>query len=61
MSNYISNNTQFKRKTYAKGFSNHKGLDEFIQDSLDKYHFVEPMEEMYEATGIYSKIIVSNK
>ena len=53
--------TQFKRKTYAKGFTNHKGLDEFIQTSLDKYHFVDPKEEMYEATGVYSKYIVSNK
>jgi hypothetical protein len=65
MSNYTpstsTSNTQFKRKTYAKGFSNHKGLDEFIQDSLDKYIFVDPMEEMYEATGQYSKYIVSNK
>jgi hypothetical protein len=53
--------TQFKRKTYAKGFSNHKGLDDFIQNSLDKYHFVDPRDEMYEATGVYSKYIVSNK
>ncbi len=56
-----ANYTQFRRKTYAKGFNNHKALDEFIQSSLDKYYFVDPMETMYEATGIYSKFIVSNK
>lgn len=63
MHNYKSNqnNTQFKRKTLAKGFNNHKALDDFIQNSLDKYHFVDPMPEMYDATGIYSKFIVSNK
>ncbi len=54
-------NNQFKRKTYSKGFTNHKALDEFIQNSLDKYYFVDPMQEMYEATGVYSKFIVSNK
>lgn len=56
-----SNSTQFRRRTYAKGFNNHKALDEFIQNSLDKYHFVDPRDEMYEATGAYSKYIVSNK
>ena len=61
MSNTSNSNTQFKRKTYAKGFNNHKALDEFIQKSLDKYEFVDPLEEMYEATGIFSKFIVSNK
>jgi hypothetical protein len=61
MTNPITKDTTFKRKTYAKGFSNHKGLDDFIQNSLDKYYFVDPMEEMYEATGVYSKFIVSNK
>ncbi len=60
MSNQNSN-VQFKRMTYAKGFTNHKGLDEFIQSSLDKYYFVDPRDEMYEATGEYSKYIVSNK
>lgn len=61
MTNPITKDTTFKRKTYAKGFSNHKGLDEFIQSSLDKYTFVDPKEEMYEATGAFSKFIVSNK
>jgi hypothetical protein len=54
-------NTQFRRKTYAKGFSEHKVLDDFIQASLEKYHFVDPTEEMYLATGVYSKYIISNK
>ena len=56
-----SSNTQFKRKTYVKGFSDHKTLDDFIQNSLEKYKFVDPTEEMYTATGIYSKYIISNK
>jgi hypothetical protein len=61
MNNNYTSSTPFKRKTYAKGFNQHKAFDEFIQNSLDKYHFVDPREEMYEATGIYSKFIVSNK
>jgi hypothetical protein len=63
MSNNLLNqaNNPFKRKTIPKGFNNHKALDEFIQNSLDKYQFADPREEMYEATGVYSKYIVSNK
>jgi hypothetical protein len=61
MSNTSNSNTQFKRKTYVKGFNNHKALDDFIQKSLDKYAFAEPLDEMYEATGVFSKFIVSNK
>jgi hypothetical protein len=56
-----STSTQFRRKTYAKGFSDHKALDDFIQASLERYRFVDPAEEMYLATGVYSKYIISNK
>ncbi len=51
----------FRRKIYAKGFKDHRAFDEFIQNSLDKYKFVDASAEMYEATGTYSKLIVSNK
>lgn len=57
----ISANALFKRKSYSKPFTNHKGLDDFIQTSLDKYHFVDPAQEMYEATDGHSNFIVSNK
>lgn len=56
-----SGNSQFRRKTYFKGFSDHKALDDFIQNSLEKYKFVDPTEEMYLTTGVYSKYIISNK
>jgi len=50
-----------KRKTVYKGIIDHKAFDEFIQNSLYKYNFVEPWDELYQATGVYSKYIVSNK
>jgi hypothetical protein len=50
-----------KRKTFFKGIIDHKQFDDFIQNSLNKYSFVEPWSELYEATGVYSKYIVSNK
>lgn len=50
-----------KRKTVHKGIIDHKIFDEFIQNSLNKYAFVEPWNELYEATGAYSKYVVSNK
>lgn len=50
-----------KRKVINKGLIDHKLFDEFIQNSLNKYSFVDPWEELYEATGVYSKYVVSNK
>ena len=38
-----------------------KKLDNFIQASLDKYHFVEVTSEMQSVAGIYSKHVISNK
>jgi hypothetical protein len=72
MSNYnyhSSKDVTFKRKSMsttkvspAKAlFTNHKQLDDFIQNSLDYYGFVDPWQELYDATGIYSKFIISNK
>ena len=52
---------QFKRKIIPKVQSLHKTLDDFTQNSLDKYAFVEVDPLMLEASGIYSKHIVSNK
>lgn len=58
-----TNNRQneIKRKVIHKGSIDHKGFDEFIQNSLNKYAFVEPWKDLYEATGVYSQYIVSNK
>ncbi len=50
-----------KRKTVHRGIIDLKIFDEFIQNSLNKYTFVEPWNELYEATEAYSKYIVSNK
>ena len=50
-----------KRKTIYKGSIDHKAFDEFVQKALDKYSFVEPWDELYEATDTYSKLIISNK
>ena len=68
--NYSSGNKEFKRKSVSTTntkvgskalFTNHKGLDDFIQNSLDKYGFIDPWQELYNTTGIYSKFIISNK
>ena len=50
-----------KRKTIFKGSIDHKAFDDFVQKSLDKYSFVDPWDELYEATESYSKLIISNK
>ena len=38
-----------------------KNLDEFIQKCLDKFKFVEPKKEFYEATGNDKDLIISHK
>ena len=60
MSSNQNANKTFKRKQYAKGFSSHKKLDDFIQNSLDKYFFIDPWKELYDSAGVYSNFI-SNK
>jgi hypothetical protein len=51
-------NTKIKTKNL---FTNHKALDDFIQNSLDKYSFIDPWQDLYDSAGIYSKFIISNK
>ena len=36
-------------------------LDEFIQNCLDKFKFIDPKEEFYEATGDEKDLIISHK
>jgi hypothetical protein len=50
-----------KRKTIVKGTIDLKGFDDFVQKALDRYSFIEPWDELYEATDTYSKLIISNK
>lgn len=38
-----------------------KNLDKFIQKCLDKFKFVEPKKELYEATGENKNLIISHK
>jgi hypothetical protein len=61
MSNYQNEIKSFKRKQYSSGFSNHAKLDEFIQNSLDKYAFIDPWKQLYDTTGTYANFIISNK
>ena len=42
-------------------FTKFRELDDFIQNSLDKYFFVEPWKKLYDNTSIFSKYIISNK
>ena len=44
-----------------KGFQNFKELDLFIQNSLDKYFYVEPWKKLYERTGKIHRDIISDK
>lgn len=52
---------EFKRKVKTEGFQNFKAFDEFIQSSLDKFKFVDPMQELYDATGNDANTIISHK
>ncbi len=42
-------------------FTKFRELDDFIQNSLDKFFFVEPWKNLYENTEIFSRYIISNK
>ena len=44
-----------------KGFKNFKELDLFIQNSLDKYFYVEPWKKLYERAGKLHRNIISDK
>lgn len=50
-----------KRRIIQKGSIDHKRFDSFIQNSLNKYSFVEPWKVLYDVTGTHSSLIVSNK
>ena len=52
---------EFKRKVKTEGFQNFKAFDDFIQSSLDKFKFVDPMQELYDATGNDANTIISHK
>ena len=42
-------------------FTKFRELDDFIQNSLDKFFFVEPWKNLYENTEMFSRYIISNK
>ena len=42
-------------------FKNFRELDVFIQNSLDKYFYIEPWKKLYEQTGKLHRDIISNK
>ena len=47
-----------KNKITEKHLNN---LDEFIQKCLDNFKFIEPKQELYDATGADKNIIISHK
>ena len=51
----MTSKRQYIQKEYLKKF------DIFIQDSLNKYHIVDPWKELYSNTGNNSYSIISNK
>lgn len=51
----------FQRRTAPIGFKDHAVLDNFIQESLDKFTFSDPSQEMYASAGVYSRLIISDK
>ena len=61
MKNKEQYNNDFKRKTETKGFHEFKLLDNFIQNSLEKFKLVDPMEELYIATKNDKNSIISHK
>ena len=51
-----------QKKTKCKNVAQmQRKLDEFIQTSLDKYHFVDVSQKMLDVASIFSRHIVSNK
>ena len=54
----INKNNLNKNKITEKHLNN---LDEFIQKCLDNFKFVEPKQELYDATGSDKNIIISHK
>ena len=54
----MSKGYDYKSKVH---FTKFRELDDFIQNSLDKFFFVEPWKNLYENTEIFSRYIISNK
>lgn len=52
---------QSKNIKKAKGFKDLSHFDTFIQESLDKYHFVSTDKKFYDITGKYSKYLINKK
>jgi hypothetical protein len=62
MSTPPKSDSNFQKKTKSKLVANlHRKLDDFIQNSLDKYHFVDVSQKMLDVASVYSRHIVSNK
>ena len=51
----------FMRRRELKGFKDFKTLDNYIQNCLDLYKIMSPLQEYYDIAGKYSKYIISNK
>ena len=49
------------RRRELKGFKDFKTLDNYIQNCLDLYKIMSPLQEYYDIAGKYSKYIISNK
>ena len=54
----MSKGYDYKSKVH---FTKFRELDDFIQNSLDKFFFVEPWKNLYENTEMFSRYIISNK
>ena len=62
---YQNNQHVYKRRNYNNNSYKqefvHSKLDDFIQNSLDKYSFADVTQDMLDSASIYSKHIISNK
>ena len=54
-------NKPFMRRRELKGFKDYKALDNYIQNCLDSYKIMSPLQEYYDISGKYAKYIISNK
>ena len=56
---YINSNKPLNKNSIQK--SDLKNLDDFIQNCLNKFKFVDPLESFYERTGKDQDLIISHK
>ncbi len=62
MSTPLKSDSNFQKKTKSKLVAHmQRKLDDFIQNSLDKYHFVDVSQKMLDVASVFSRHIVSNK